>query len=174
MRAKIDDGCSPRFLEIRDFLETAWTACAWKGNTGQSVSLSQLLLQLARRRIITPDLRLTQDPGQDAPEGSRLPAEGGPVPTTERRAPTPSRPLLWLPRAAAESRRTAGVAGLVSLLQLSCQLQASKRRALLCFGERTPSPYTGVRPSGGAAPFKERDSACWAATGSGGSGARLC
>ena len=71
MSAKIDHGCSLRFLQIRDFPETA---SPWKQSTGRSVPLFQPSSNAYPRALsgaLAPGPRLTPDPGGHTPDSGR-------------------------------------------------------------------------------------------------------
>lgn len=83
-----------------------------------------------------------------------VPAGVGPAPTTERRC-------LRRPRAAAGSRRWAGVLGLVSRVpSCAARFRSWKTLAVLRSGALASSPLVRWRRPGGAAPSEESGAAC--------------
>ena len=101
--AKIDHGCSLRFLEIRDFPETA---SPWKQSTGRSVRLFQPSYNSSPRALSgasAPGLCLAHEAGRHTPESGRSrrgsarpqPPSGGASGVLERPRAAGAAPGSW-------------------------------------------------------------------------------
>lgn len=153
--AKIDHGCSLRFLEIRDLPEKASPPVEAE-HRPERPALPTFLQFLAPRalRSISPGPVSRARAGSTHARKWAVPAGVGPAPTTERRC-------LRRPRAAAGSRRWAGVLGLVSrVLSSAACFRSWKMPAVFRSGALAPSPLVRWRRPGGAAPSEESGSAC--------------